>query len=383
MTDDMIYVTQPFMPPLEEFLPYLERIWESKRLTNNGPLHEELECSLRDYLGVPHIVLFNNGTVALLAALRALRLNGEVITTPFSFIATSHALRWTGLRPVFVDVEENGFNIDVNAVEDAITEETSAILPVHCYGYPCDTGALSSISERYEVKVLYDAAHSFSVEDAGGSILRHGDLSVLSFHATKVFTTFEGGAVVCHDEATRDALKNIRNFGIAGETRVVDTGINGKLSEVAAAFGLLQMRYFEKLQRRRGEIDGLYRQALREVPGIALPPRQNLDRCNFAYFPILVTEGFALTRDDLYEFMKANGVHPRRYFYPLITDQPMYIDERGASAANLPNATRLARQILCLPIFPDLQDEVVLRIVALIVEAGMGGRAESGSRYAS
>lgn len=376
----MIYVTQPFMPPLEEFLPYLERIWDSKRLTNNGPLHDELEGHLRSFLGVEDIVLFSNGTVALLAALRALRLQGEVITTPFSFIATSHALRWTGLRPVFVDVEEGGFNIDVAAIEAAITPETTAIMPVHCYGYPCSSAAIQRIADRHGLKVVYDAAHAFAVEDDGGSILRHGDLSAVSFHATKVFTTLEGGAVICSDDAMRQTLGNLKNFGIADQVRVVDTGINGKLNEMGAAFGLLQLKYIDEAIRRRGSVDARYRELLSGLPGISVPPRPSVSKCNYAYFPILVEEEFPLSRDELYEYMKTRGVHPRRYFYPLISDQPMYRDERGASAANLPRASRLAARVLCLPIYPDLELSVVESTVSIMREAAVLSPVASRSR---
>ncbi|MEM1404163.1 MAG: DegT/DnrJ/EryC1/StrS family aminotransferase [Pseudomonadota bacterium] len=369
MSDEMIYVTQPTMPPLEEFLPYLERIWSTKQLTNNGPLHQELELSLRGHLGVDDIVLYSNGTIALLAALRALRLEGEVLTTPFSFIATSHALRWSGLQPVFVDVEEAGFNLDPNALEAAITPKTSAILAVHCYGYPCDSAAIQNVADRHGLKVVYDAAHAFGVEDEGGSILRHGDLSTLSFHATKVFTTLEGGAVVCREPEMRQTLCDLKNFGIADQVRVVDTGINGKLNEMGAAFGLLQLKYLNQAIERRKEVDTLYRQLLSDIPGVTVPPLPAVRLHNYSYFPVLITREFSMSRDGLYEFMKANGVHPRRYFYPLITNQVMYQNENGAAPSKLPRATRLAEQILCLPIYPDLEARDIEAIVAVVRRA--------------
>jgi len=374
MTDDTVYVTQPTLPPLEEFIPYLRQIWDSKRLTNNGPMHQQLECALREYFRVRDVVLFCNGTVAILAALRALNICGEVITTPFSFVATSHAIRWSGLLPTFVDTAPGSFNIDPDLIERAITPDTVALMPVHCYGYPCDTAAIAEIANRHGLKVIYDAAHAFGVEDHGGSLLAHGDLSVLSFHATKVFTTLEGGAVVCHDEEAKRRLMNVRNFGIANETTVLDTGINGKLNEISAAFGLLQLEHVAGFIESRAAISQRYRDLLSGIPGIWVPPPPEVASANHSYFPVLVTPDFPMGRDALYDFMRANGVHPRRYFYPLITEHSMYRDARGATRSNLPNAAVLSDQILCLPIYPELELAVVESIADLITDAARSSR---------
>lgn len=367
MTDRPIPVTQPSLPPLEEFLPYLEEIWESKRLTNNGPMHQRLEAALCEWLGVPEIALFNNGTIALLTALQALRITGEVITTPFSFVATSHALTWNGLTPVFVDIDPETFNMDPARIEAAITPRTTAILPVHCYGRPCDTAAIQAIAETYNLRVIYDAAHAFGVRDAGGSILRHGDLSALSFHATKVFNTFEGGALVCPDARSKQHIANLKNFGIVNETTVVAAGINGKMSEINAAFGLLQLRHIDAALARRRELDRLYREALAHVPGIRLPlPLDEGVTANYAYFPILVEEDYPLSRDGLYERLRAENILARRYFYPLISRHPMYRDLPSAQPENLPVASAVAERILCLPMFADLPHHRAKNIISII-----------------
>lgn len=366
-----ITVTSPLLPPLEEFLPYLEEIWKSRQLTNGGSMHQALEQALCEHLGVKHIALFTNGTLALVTALQGLRITGEVITTPYSFVATAHSLLWNGIKPVFVDIDPVTLNLDPLKIEAAITPQTTAIMPVHCYGNPCDTDAIERIAETYNLKVIYDAAHAFGVQDEDGSILRHGDLSVLSFHATKVFNTFEGGAIICPDEKTYRRMGHLKNFGFVNETRVVAPGINGKMNEVSAAFGLLQLRYIDQALARRREIDQLYRQYLDGVPGLqCLPPRDVPARANCAYFPVLVEPEFPLDRDGLYQLMRGHDIHVRRYFYPLISDFPMYRGLPSAAPANLPVARTIAKKILCLPIYPDLSDDAVEAICTLIRQAG-------------
>ncbi len=318
-----IYVTQPYLPPLEEFIPYLKKIWESKQLTNNGPFHQQLEQALCEYLGVEHLALFTNGTIALITALQSLRITGEVITTPYSFVATSHSLLWNGIKPVFVDIDRDTLNLNPAKIEAAITPQTTAIMPVHCYGHPCDVEAIQKIADNYNLKVIYDAAHAFGVRDANGSILRHGDLSVLSFHATKVFNTFEGGAIVCPDSKTKTRIDQLKNFGHVDEVTVVAPGINGKMSEINAAFGMLQLQHIDKALARRKEIDATYRELLDGVKGIRYVQDAREKVANHAYFPILVEADYSISRDDLYQKLKDNGIHPRRYFYPLISDFPM------------------------------------------------------------
>ncbi len=361
-----IYVTQPYLPPLEEFIPYLKKIWESKQLTNNGPFHQQLEHALCEYLGVEHLALFTNGTIALITALQSLRITGEVITTPYSFVATSHSLLWNGIKPVFVDIDRDTLNLDPAKIEAAITPQTTAIMPVHCYGHPCDVEAIQKIAANYNLKVIYDAAHAFGVQDEGGSVLRHGDLSVLSFHATKVFNTFEGGAIVCPDAKTKLRIDQLKNFGFVDEVTVVAPGINGKMSEINAAFGLLQLKHIDKALARRKEIDATYRELLEGVKGIRCMQDAREKVANYSYFPILVEADYSISRDDLYQKLKDNGIHPRRYFYPLISDFSMYRSLPSAHRDNLPVATAAAQKVLCLPIYPDLDFEVVDEVCRLI-----------------
>lgn len=365
-----IPLTRPLLPPLQEFIPYLEKIWDSGMLTNSGAMHQALEEALQQHLGVPHIVLASNGTSALLLALHALGIEGEVITTPHSFVATAHSLLWSGITPVFVDIDPQTSNLDPARIEAAITPRTRAILPVHCYGIPCDTSAIAAIADAHGLKVIYDAAHAFGVEDEGGSILRHGDLSILSFHATKVFNTFEGGAVICPDEATATHIRQLRNFGIVDETTVSCVGINAKLNEVSAAFGLLQLQHVAAALQQRRKIDTLYRTLLADVPGIRCLARGDQGADNHAYFPILIEDDFPLSRDDLYRVMRSEDVLVRRYFHPLISDFPMYSDLPSAAPANLPMARSVSRKVLCLPIYPALSNEDVARIVSLIAHTG-------------
>ena len=362
-----ITVTQPFLPPLEEFIPYLEQIWESKWLTNGGPFHQQLENALADYLGIGHIALFANGTLALVTALQTLRITGEVITTPYSFVATAHSLLWNGIKPVFVDIDPVTFNLDPAKVEAAITPQTTAILAVHIYGQPCDVAALQRIADTYGLKLIYDAAHAFGVKDESGSVLRHGDLSILSFHATKVFNTFEGGAIICPDAKTKQRIDYLKNFGFADETTVVAPGINGKMNEVQAAFGLLQLRYIDQALTRRAEIAERYRQGLKEVRGLACLPEPPSVRHNNAYFPILVEPDYPLGRDALYDSLKNTGIHGRRYFYPLISDFPMYRGLPSAAPSNLPIARSISNKVLCLPMYPNLSDSNQDRVIEAII----------------
>ena len=361
-----IPVTSPLLPPLEEFIPYLQRIWDSRILTNGGSMHQALEKALCAYLGVEHIALFANGTLALVTALQALRITGEVITTPYSFVATAHSLLWNGIKPVFVDVDPATCNLDPGRIEAAITPQTTAILPVHCYGTPCDVTAIERIADTYNLRVIYDAAHAFGVRDVQGSILRHGDLSVLSFHATKVFNTFEGGAIICPDARTKQRIDHLKNFGFVNETTVVAPGINGKMNEVCAAMGLLQLKHIDNALERRAEIDALYRRLLAGIPGLApLDLAINVDG-NHAYFPVMVDEPFPLSRDELYQVMREHNILVRRYFYPLISEFPMYRGLPSAVPGNLPNAHAAARRVLCLPIHPDLSEDEVAGICNLV-----------------
>ncbi|HBE9153917.1 TPA: DegT/DnrJ/EryC1/StrS family aminotransferase [Serratia fonticola] len=362
-----MYVTQPYLPDLSEFTPYLESIWNNKILTNGGPMHEALERELCEYLGVNEIALFNNGTIALLTALQALRITGEVITTPYSFVATAHSLLWNGIKPIFVDIDPVTLNIDPYKIEAAITPQTTAIMPVHCYGNPCDIEKIQEIADNYNLKVVYDAAHAFGVTDKGGSILRHGDLSAISFHATKVFNTFEGGAIICPDKKTKARINNLKNFGIVDETTVVAPGINGKMSEINAAFGLLQLKHVDQTIQRRKEIDDTYRKAFSELKGITIVPQSGQVDANHAYFPILVEDEFRMNREELYNYLKENDVYSRRYFYPLITDFSMYKGMKSASKENLPVANEIARKVLCLPIYPNLTIEEQEKVISLIM----------------
>jgi dTDP-4-amino-4,6-dideoxygalactose transaminase len=364
-----IYVTQPFLPPLEEFQPYLEQIWESKWLTNSGPFHQELEKKLADYLGVDHLALFANGTLALVTALQALRITGEVITTPFSFVASTHSLLWNGIKPVFVDIQPETFNLDPEKIEAAITPQTTAIMPVHVYGRPCDVEKIQRIADLYGLKVIYDAAHVFGISYKGESLLKHGDLSTLSFHATKVFTTFEGGAIVCPDAKTKKRLDDLKNFGFADEVTVVAPGINAKMNEIQSAFGLLQLKYFDKAIDRRREIDAQYREHLSSVKGMSCPPLPADTIYNHAYFPILIEKEYPLSRDELNDMLRQHGIFARRYFYPLISEFPMYRGLPSAQRKNLPIATEAAAKVLCLPIYPALKSEDQQRVIEIIQES--------------
>lgn len=362
-----IYVTQPALPPLEDFIPYLQKIWDNKILTNGGPFHQQLEKALCEYLGVQHLALFSNGTLALVTALQALRITGEVITTPYSFVATAHSLLWNGIKPVFADIDPHTLNLDPAKIEATITPQTTAIMPVHCYGNPCDVAAIQKIADNYNLKVIYDAAHAFGVQDAGGSVLRHGDLSVLSFHATKVFNTFEGGAIICPDAKTKLRIDQLKNFGFVDEVTVVAPGINGKMSEINAAFGMLQLQHVGDALAKRQAIDAAYREALQNVPGIRCVQDAGQTVSNHSYFPIMVEADYPLSRDALYQKLKDHGIFARRYFYPLITDFPMYRGMLSAHRENLPVATAAAQKVLCLPIYPALDMNAQQRIIDVVV----------------
>jgi dTDP-4-amino-4,6-dideoxygalactose transaminase len=363
----MIYVTQPSMPPLKEFTKYLEEIWKSRWLTNNGRFHQEFEQALCEYLDVKYISVFSNGTLALITALQTLRITGEVITSPFSFVATTHALHWNGIKPVFVDIEDETFNIDPDKLEAAITPQTTAILPVHVYGTPCDTGKIQKIADNYGLYVIYDACHAFGVKVNGTSVLNFGDLSVLSFHATKVFNTFEGGAIICHDEKTKKRIDFLKNFGFADELTVVAPGINAKMNEVQAAFGLLQLTYVDDYIHKRKVIAQTYREFLQHIEGIRFLDDIPGIYYNYPYFPVLInSKQYGKTRDELYDHLKANGIYSRRYFYPLISDFPTYKGLSSASVGNLPVAQHISKSVLCLPIYPDLPIIEVKNIVNLI-----------------
>ena len=366
MPNKPIFVTQPYLPPLEEFLPYLAKIWESKQLTNGGPFHVVLEKALCEYLGVKHLALFTNGTIALVTALQALRITGEVITTPYSFVATAHSLLWNGIKPVFVDIDPDTLTLDPAKIEAAITPQTTAIMAVHCYGHPCNVDGIQKIADTYGLKVIYDAAHAFGVQCHCGSLLNHGDLSVLSFHATKVFTTFEGGGIVCPDAKTKQRIDHLKNFGYVDEVTVVAPGINGKMNEFSAALGLLQLKYIDQAISRRKAIDAIYRERLKDVDGIHYFKSGGEKVANYAYFPILVRPEYPLSRDALYQKMRDNHIYARRYFYPLISDFPMYRGLPSAARANLPVASKAADEVICLPIYPGLSDEQLDAVIELV-----------------
>lgn len=361
-----IYVTEPHLPPLEEFMPYLQAIWDKKRLTNSGPFHQQLETELAAYLGVEHLSLFANGTLALVTALQALRISGEVITTPYTFAATTHSLLWNGIKPVFVDIDPVTCNLDPRRIEEAITPATTAILPVHCYGFPCDMERIEQIADTYGLKVIYDAAHAFGVRRRGESILRYGDLSILSFHATKVFNTFEGGAIICPNAKIKQRIDYLKNFGFADEVTVVAPGINGKMNEVEAAMGLLQLKHIDAALEARAAIYRRYAEALADIPTLTLlqPPADT--GWNHAYCPVLVSADHPISRDSLFERLKANDIHARRYFYPLISSFPMYRGLPSAHPERLGNAHRIADQVICLPIHPALTDDDLASILDIL-----------------
>ena len=368
MNKDIITVTSPLLPNLDEFTESLKEIWESKWITNNGQFHQKLEAALAEYLKVPYVSLFTNGTLPLLTALQALRITGEVITTPYSFVATTHALWWNGIKPVFVDIDPSTGNIDPQKIEAAITPRTTAILPVHVYGKPCDTEAIQAIADKYGLKVIYDAAHAFGVEVNGESLLNAGDMSTLSFHATKVFNTIEGGAMVMHDEKTKQRIDYLKNFGFANEIEVVGPGINSKMDEIRSAYGLLNLKQVDAAIAARQKVAVAYREALRNVDGISFWDDMPGVRHNYSYFPIFVdAEKYGMTRDELYMKMKDQGVWSRRYFYPLISEFSTYRGLESSRPENLPNAHMMADTVICLPMHHALREEEINRIIDCII----------------
>lgn len=358
-----IFVTQPTMPPLDEFIPYLESIWETRILTNNGQFHKQFEKELADYLGVSYISVFANGTLALLIALKALKLMGEVITTPFSFVATTHSLWWNNIKPVFADIDPEYLNLDPDKAEAAITPRTTAIMPVHVYGNPCHLERFKEITDRHGLKLIYDSAHAFGVKKDGVSVLKYGDLSVLSFHATKAFNTFEGGAIVCHSEAMKHHIDNLKNFGFRSEILVEEPGINAKMNEVQAAFGILQLKRVDEYITRRKAIAESYRELLKGIGGIRYLNDINGVEHSYCYFPILIDSlKYGKTRDAVYEELKLHNIFTRRYFYPLISQFPSYDSLPSSAPANLTVAEKATKEVLCLPIYPELDPEQVIAI---------------------
>lgn len=369
MDNKLITVTSPLLPNLDDFNEMLKQIWESKWITNNGSFHKQLEKELAAYLKVPYISLFTNGTLPLITALQALRITGEVITTPYSFVATTHALWWNGIKPVFVDIDPRTGNIDPDRIEAAITPKTTAIMPVHVYGKPCDTKRIQEIADQYGLKVIYDAAHAFGVEVNGESILNAGDLSTLSFHATKVYNTIEGGAMVMHDERMKKRIDYLKNFGFANETTVVGPGINSKMDEIRSAYGLLNLKQVDKAIEARHQVAIKYREALRDVEGITFFDDMPGVRHNYSYFPIFVDEKkYGMSRDELYFKMKEQNVLGRRYFYPLISEFSTYRGLDSATPENLPNAHKMANTVICLPMHHALTKNDIDRCINCILK---------------
>lgn len=367
MNDKVITVTSPLLPPLEEFIPYLEDIWKRKWLTNNGHYHQELEKALCDYLGISYISLFSNGTLALVTALQALRISGEVITTPYSFVATTHSLWWNGIKPVFVDIDPHTCNLDPDKIEAAVTPKTTAIMPVHVYGNPCATEKIQHIADKYGLRIIYDAAHAFGVKVKGTSVLQYGDLSILSFHATKTYSTIEGGAIICHDAKTKQRIDYLKNFGFADEVSVVAPGINAKMNEVQAAYGLLSLKYVDQAIRHRKQLAELYREKLQSVPGLRYMEDFPEVSHNYSYFPVFIqAEAYGMSRDAVYEKLKANNILGRRYFYPLISEFSTYRGLSSAQPDNLPVAKRTAESVICLPMHAGLTTEDVLKITSIL-----------------
>lgn len=368
MSKDQITVTSPLLPDLDDFYQQLKEIWDSKWITNNGSFHKRLEKELADYLKVPYVSLFTNGTLPLLTALQALRITGEVITTPYSFVATTHALWWNGIKPVFVDIDPRTGNLDPDKIEAAITPKTTAILPVHVYGNPCDTKRIQEIADKYGLRVIYDAAHAFGVEVNGESVLNAGDLSTLSFHATKVFNTIEGGAMIMHDEKTKQRIDYLKNFGFANEVEVVGPGINSKMDEIRSAYGLLNLKQVDRAIEQRRKVALQYREGLKNIEGISFWEDLPEVRHTYSYFPIFVdAEKYGMTRDKLYFKMREQNILGRRYFYPLISEFSTYRGLSSARKDNLPIAYQMADSVICLPMHHDLSSIDVNRVIQVIV----------------
>ena len=354
MKKTSIFVTQPSLPSLKNLITYLEKIWDNKIVTNNGPYHKQLEEKLSKYLQVPYISLVSNATIGLIIALKALDIKGEVITTPYSFVATAHSLMWNKIKPVFVDIDPITLNLDPKKIEAAITKKTTALMPVHVYGNPCDVDAIEAIAKKHSLKVVYDASHAFGVKCHCGSILKHGDLSVLSFHATKVFNTFEGGAIISQNIKIKNYIDQLKNFGFTGETTVKQIGINGKMNEFTAALGLLQLKQIDFDIKKRKKIDEAYRKGLKDIPGINCLVYTNMQEGNYSYFPIFIEDNYPLTRDQLYNRLKKNGINGRRYFYPLITEFTMYRNKKDLTCAK-----KISEKVICLPIYSKMEERNV------------------------
>ncbi len=366
--NNYIYVTKPNLPELKDVIPYLEKIWENRILTNNGPFHNQFEQELAKYLGVEHVNLFANATLALIVGLQALRITGEVITTPFSFVATTHALKWNGITPVFCDIEEKTLNIDPEKIEALITPKTTAILPVHVYGHPCDTEKIQDIADKYGLKVIYDAAHAFGIKMKDKNLLLEGDMSVLSFHGTKLFTTFEGGAIICKDEKLKKRIDYLKNFGFADELTVIAPGINAKMNEFQSVIGLLSLEIVEEEIKNRKKVAETYFELLDGVKGIRVFNNFEDYAYNYSYFPILIDEKeFGVSREKVYDELKKNNIFARRYFYPLISNMPSYRSLPSAAKENLPVANRIAEQVLCLPTYGALEADMIYKICSLII----------------
>jgi len=366
-----INVTQPFLPPLEEYNDLLKKVWGNKWLSNGGEFHQQFERELAEYLGVKYISLFANGTLALMTALQALKVTGEVITTPYTFVATANSIAWNGLKPVFADIDPRTGNLCPSKIESLITESTIAIMPVHVYGTPCDVSEIQNIADTYGLKIIYDACHAFGVKVDNHSILNHGDLSVLSFHATKVFNCAEGGAIVSHDKNLKSRIDYLKNFGFAGEYKIIASGINGKMSELNSALGLLQLKYIDEVIERRREIADTYSAALKEINGIVPFIDYPVHQHNYSYYPIIIdSSSFGKSRDFLDEFLASHGINTRKYFYPLVSEFGMYSHLSTSGSDNLSKAHELSRKVLCLPIYPDLKNSEQEYIINMIIEAG-------------
>lgn len=367
-----IYVTQPNLPPLEKLQPYLEEIWKNKILTNNGPFHQKFEKELASYLNVEHINLFTNATIALVVGLQALRITGEVITTPFSFVATTHAIKWNDITPVFCDIDENTTNLDPDKIEALITPKTTAIMPVHVYGHPCHTEKIQTIADKYGLKVIYDAAHAFGIRMDDKNLLLEGDMSVMSFHGTKLFNTFEGGAIISKDKKLKERIDYLKNFGFADELTVIAPGINGKMNEFQSVIGLLGLEIVDQEIERRKKVSKRYCNNLKNVKGITIFEEHNGVKHNYSYFPVLINESeFGVNREKVYDELKKKNIFSRRYFYPLISNFPTYRSLSSAQKQNLPVANKIADQVLCLPIYGSLSVEDIDKIVETILSLSL------------
>lgn len=362
-----IYVTQPYLPDINEFIPLLQQIWDKKELTNNGPLHREFETKLAEFLNVPYISLFANGTLALITAIKVLGISGEVITTPYSFVATANSLVWNNIKPVFVDIEPEFCTLDPDKILTSVTSKTSAILPVHVYGNPCKIEEIAEIADSKGLKVIYDAAHAFGVNYKGKSICNYGDISILSFHATKVFNTMEGGAIISKDAHTKQQVDYLKNFGFENETNVMAFGINAKMNEMQAALGILQLKNYDFIVEKRKVITEKYRERLNEIQGITFLPKAREANSNYSYFPVFVDENkYGISRDELYYKLRLKGIYGRRYFYPLINEFTVYKNSEFSCKSDLPNAKRAADSVICLPVYPALALEDVDYIIDCI-----------------